>query len=624
MGGVVLRAYWAFFLIFWAAAASAQVAPAPAPPPSSSGPVAEIVRDHIDLEINADGSFAESREVAFHILTEQGRAALQQFRFSYTEGFQSIDVHEAYTLKANGTRIDVPPGGMLHGSGVGGNTPGFEDMRTTTVVFPNLEVGDQIVLVTLYRQTVPWFAGQFAQAFPLTRLLAARDTQIAVTAPAQTPLFFDAVSVEGGAPETVGGKTRRTWTYHNDVALHPEAEAVSELDDGPQLAVSTFPDFATVARTYNTFFTDKAAVTPEIQQLADQLTAGVSDRREQARLLYEWVSTHISYVNIVLGAGGYIPHPASAVLQNRYGDCKDHVMILGALLAAKGIPSSPVLINAGNTYRLSPVASPFLFDHLISYIPEFKLYLDSTARIAPFGVLPYADSGKPVVQTVAGVQTQTPVPAAADSKLRATVNVTLAADGSATGDSRIEASGLAAVEMRGIMGAIPANDDVAFLRLTMGPGVDGTLDRGDTTKLSPSYVFGAHYRDANLANFPGPGALPAGMGFKPFTFTGAIAGNLPASRMRPYACASLTAEENTTIVLPPGIQILSLPKSGKYTAPDMMLTIDYENAGHGTIHEALKLTIEHPRAVCTADYYNRSRADFTRMVSALRAQILYK
>jgi hypothetical protein len=94
--------------------------------------------------------------------------------------------------------------------------------------------------------------------------------------------------------------------------------------------------------------------------------------------------------------------------------------------------------------------------------------------------------------------------------------------------------------------------------------------------------------------------------------------------MRPYVCISVSAEEDTTIALPPNMQILSLPKSGQYDGDEVKLNIAYADLGHNTIHETIKLTIEHPQAVCSADYYNRARADIARMVAALRAQILYK
>ena len=36
------------------------------------------------------------------------------------------------------------------------------------------------------------------------------------------------------------------------------------------------------------------------------------------------------------------------------------------------------------------------FDHVIVWLPEFATYDDPTAHAAPFGVLPYAEYGKPV------------------------------------------------------------------------------------------------------------------------------------------------------------------------------------------------------------------------------------
>ncbi len=69
-------------------------------------------------------------------------------------------------------------------------------------------------------------------------------------------------------------------------------------------------------------------------------------------MLSDWVRKNIRYVAVYVGAGGVVPHSAQAVLDNRYGDCKDHVALLEALLKAVAIESSPALINAGNAYVL--------------------------------------------------------------------------------------------------------------------------------------------------------------------------------------------------------------------------------------------------------------------------------
>jgi hypothetical protein len=114
------------------------------------------------------------------------------------------------------------------------------------------------------------------------------------------------------------------------------------------------------------------------------------------------------YVAIFLGNGGYVPHDAATILENRYGDCKDHAVLLEALLKAKGIASVPVLINLTNRYRLPEAATPAAFNHALTYLPEFDLYVDLTAGVAPFGTLLANEYGKPVAVAAdsgAGVKT---------------------------------------------------------------------------------------------------------------------------------------------------------------------------------------------------------------------------
>ena len=61
-----------------------------------------------------------------------------------------------------------------------------------------------------------------------------------------------------------------------------------------------------MAAAYKARARDKSVVTPEIQKLADELTAGLSDKREQTKRLYQWVARNVRYVAMALGDGGYV------------------------------------------------------------------------------------------------------------------------------------------------------------------------------------------------------------------------------------------------------------------------------------------------------------------------------
>ena len=576
------------------------------------------------MEAAPDGRSWQVEEVHYRPLTSQGVEALQTFTLSYTQGYQTLSVR-AYTLKKDGRRIDIPQGDMLQGHG-DTSQPGFEDTRTLTIVYPSLEIGDQAVMITQTQQLVPWFPNVFAftQSFP--RGVVVREASIAFTSQGNDAAFHVTTNgVEADPPLTAGGKTRHVWRYHNDTAQIPEPEAATDIRDTPHIAITTLPDYADVSRLYTGIFQGHTEVTPEISKLAAQVTGSERDRRAQARLLYEWVSANIRYVNIVLGAGGFVPHKAADVLKNGYGDCKDHVMLLEALLAAKGIKSSPVLIRAAaNTYKLPPAASPFLFDHLITYIPEFKLFADSTARHAPFGVLPESDAGKEVVMVGAAKTAVTPAISVTNSTIGATSTVTVNADGSADTESKYTATGAPAVMLRALMAGMQADQDGNYFQTVLGPGSDGKFQRGEPEKLAETYEFSAHYHTQHIANIPGPGALPPALAYKPFSLTMMLGLTLPPSRQADYVCASGTYREDVTVTLPASASVTTLPPSKSYVAEGAVMDVAYENPSPNVIRQRIVLKLDRSAPVCSAAGYAKIRPQLAQMVSALSAQILYK
>src|SRR5688572_20958252 len=72
----------------------------------------EIVKQDIEIEAAADGQYWEFSDIRLRPLTAQGVQALQQRTLSYTYGYQHLEV-EAYTLKRDGRKIDIPKDRML-------------------------------------------------------------------------------------------------------------------------------------------------------------------------------------------------------------------------------------------------------------------------------------------------------------------------------------------------------------------------------------------------------------------------------------------------------------------------------------------------------------------------------
>lgn len=584
----------------------------------------EITKWHLDIDVSSDGSYVEASELGLRVLDSRGQKALQQVTLWYSEGLQTLDVASAYTLKANGEKIAVGNDQMLRGFGAT-SAPGFEDLKTITLVFPRLDVGDQIVLTTLRRQIVPLFTGAFAMREDFSPAIRAQDVQITLTSPqGALPVSVDAVGLDGGDRQQFAGKFRWVWRYHNDKAIDPGPDAVVATDNQPHLVASSFPNWEAVGKAYGEHFAGKADVTPDIQSLADQLTKGEADRKAQAKTLYEWVTTNIAYVNIVLGAGGFTPHSAAQVLATHYGDCKDHVMLLQALLAAKGIASNPALIAANGPYAISKVPSGFYFNHLITFVPEFGMFLDSTARYAPFGVVPFFDADRPIVLVPSGEVSKTPNISADARTSKTQVTVKFDADGTAEADSRNWSLGDAAFAQRSLFDLVPPDKQKEMFGMVLGVGADVSIDDGNLRSLTDPFAYSIHYRVPNAAAFPGPGAVSSNTSLGPFVFGALVLGILPSSRSTTYFCPSGTSEETDRYEFPQNVQITSLPRPADIAADGLRFHMEYHLDGPHTVSATRTLRTEHPRAFCTPEYYASVRPHLARIAASLRAQVLYK
>ena len=411
----------------------------------------------IDIAVGADGRAVTTTHRETSPTSRAAAAAIGQFPIAFNPSLEHLDITEAYTGKADGGRIAIDPAAVRTQLAPGiPSAPIFMDVQQKVVVFPALEADDLAVIT--YRKTTDraLFAGQFFWEAQFDRTTAWDQVDISIEAPATLPLATQSFGVAAEQHEQ-DGVVRYQWHYRNTEVVAEDPSGVSSWDRLPRIFVSSFHDYAALAAAYAQLAEPKTRVTPALAARAEAITRGITDRHAQAQALYEWVSAHIRYVALYLAAGGVEPHEAGAVLLNGYGDCKDHSVLFEALLRAKGIESRPVLINLGSAYTLSGPPTMAQLDHVITYLPEFDIYADTTSGVAAFGTLPFQEYGKPAVLVEPGEEVaartrdalfQMPLldPAVANFIARTDAHVDL--DGAIIGHSSIEATGPAAIALR--------------------------------------------------------------------------------------------------------------------------------------------------------------------------------
>ncbi|MBK6765978.1 MAG: hypothetical protein IPG71_06525 [bacterium] len=110
-----------------------------------------------------------------------------------------------------------------------------------------------------------------------------------------------------------------------------------------------------------------------------------------------------------LGAVGYEPNSANDVWKNRYGDVRDKLVLLAALLGGQGIPSYPVLMQASSA-PFSALPALEQFSHAILAVPlgEDTLYLDPMPRFTPPNEISYGRTQGMACQMILGAPLLTP------------------------------------------------------------------------------------------------------------------------------------------------------------------------------------------------------------------------
>jgi hypothetical protein len=557
----------------------------------------------VDEVVRPDGVVTTLFHVE-RIATNQSAAhRIAQQTVEYSESMETAEIVEAFTHKKDGRVLEVdrsqifaqlPPGSP--------QVPMFTDRKQKVIVFPDVSIGD-LVVFTIKRTHKPAFVGQFFAGDVFRRGLAFEDVREDITLPRAMTARVEVRGVEHQVEEAAETITHK-FRYRNPQPRAAEPTELSPWDTDAHWIISTFADYPAIATAYRQLAAEKAAVTPRIQALAEEITQGTSGRREQAQKIYDWVSKHIRYVAVILGNGGYEPHEAIKILENGYGDCKDHVVLLEALLKAKGIASVPALINSGNRYGVPEAATPALFNHVISYLPEFNVYADSTAGVAPFGTLPAAEYGKPVAVAAEGRVSFTSLPlvAAGANEEELQTETRLMTDGSVLGESTTIASGPFGIVLRRLAASIEARGHqqwaAAYFKSLGWAGKASFRFDPPSDRLTPTYALSASFNLEPRPEFLEGNAFAPFEGIRMLVRPGQfLLGPWTLPKEQPTPCYSGHQVEELTLTLPPGHNVGSLPSGKTVENPYLRYQSVWHRDGQ-TIKVRREITVKLPVVIC--------------------------
>lgn len=463
----------------------------------------------LNIEVNSDGTSVQTFETQMRLDSQVAINYFGRHQRVFNGDLTKAEVIDAYFMrKGAAAKTPIAPEAIqINPTPQAEAAPAFSSLKLLDIKFADLKVGDSVYFKYRLTHIKPNFPGHFDEFAVLPGVFEWVSAEITMSAPTSFPLYTQAVGLEGGRLPNQDGRSRWRWYKGPVKALEVETAMLDGITPSSRLGITSFKSYDELGTAFWVMAESKTNITPEIIELANRITKDISDPRQQASAIYEWVNKNIRYLLVYLDRGGWIPHDASQIVKNGYGDCKDYTILIKTLLKVKGIESYPVIIRSDTTDWAPDVAVPGFFNHAILYIPSIDLFADATAPNTRLGLIPQTIVGKQGF--LAGEKTgviKTPADRPGDSEVVSDVVVTYAPDGGMKALSKNTYRGRSEILFRPMFagGQSAAYSEFFVKTLLAYYGLDGT---GRLSKIGNPFKVGEPFEVEMEVDLQSPSAF---------------------------------------------------------------------------------------------------------------------
>jgi hypothetical protein len=201
-------------------------------------------------------------------------------------------------------------------------------------------------------------------SFIFSRGIPVRQSIVYVAGDASGLNFKSSPAME---PHTLGAG--RYWLCEDPIVMRPEPLHPPVDEFVPMLWVGdNSADWASLGRKYFASIKERLSLNAALSAQVRRLTENLKTDDEKIAVLARHVQTNYLYKGLEFGRRGRMPELPETMARNKYGDCKDHSVMLQQMLEASGIPARLALVNTAAEVQ-KELPSLEQFDHMIVYVP---------------------------------------------------------------------------------------------------------------------------------------------------------------------------------------------------------------------------------------------------------------
>jgi Domain of Unknown Function with PDB structure (DUF3857)/Transglutaminase-like superfamily len=349
------------------------------------------------IRVETDGRGSRTYRQVVQILTREAAERWGEQAFSYDSSRERFTLNWARVLASDGRVISEQPSHEQESTApVAASAPVYSDVRVHRVTLAGVQPGTLVDYSITVETVAAIMPGDFHNTWRVTTGSLTRRSRFVVDAPADLPLKIEERNLNFRRRMTsVHGRRVYLWATAEVPRIEGEPYAADSNDVVGTVRIGAPISWADVARWYAGLARDRYHLGPALAAEVARIVAPGRTLDDTLRLLHRWVAQDFRYVSLSLGIGGYQPHAPDSVFAARYGDCKDKATLFIAAAGRLGVRAYPVLLSARERVDRE-LPSTAAFDHMIAAIDrhESYVYVDLTAGLVPFGLLPTGDQGR--------------------------------------------------------------------------------------------------------------------------------------------------------------------------------------------------------------------------------------
>jgi Domain of Unknown Function with PDB structure (DUF3857)/Transglutaminase-like superfamily len=554
-----------------------------------------------------DGKFTNTAHVATLVLTQAGKASAATSSLYYTKDAEKMEVLSAQVIKPDGKVVAVSPKDIQDVEQSGEMNIYDPQGRSMKVTFPDLAVGDVADITYRLTRQLPTRENYFNDIFGFQSTEPMLEASYLVDGPKSLPLTAETYHPERASKiettkQTVGDRIHYSWTVHNAAQLVPET-AMDASTEMPTLVVTTDPSWQHFSQWWAKLTAPQLEATAEIKAKVAELTKGAKTPDDKIKALYDFVAQDIRYRGLGVGPRtGYTPRKASDTFTSRWGVCRDVSILLTSMLRESGFEAYPVLTNVGD-----PVLGKVAYDgfnHAIVAMPDGKggwRYLDPTAK-NNVSLLPGYEAEQDTLVSTDKGETLTRIAAMnpAENLGHATATTAIAPDGSMTSKIKLETKGMFDLIVRSSAAMMSTDqqreavESILHRALPDAQLVDFSVS--SAIALTSPMEITATIKMANAAPKTGDYRL-----LRSIVTSGSLGlvenvlpqllGADPTRKFGLDAHVTFEYDQDETITLPPGMQIVALPNAATTSnnVSDLAATCTSKDATTVVCHRSFAL-----------------------------------